>query len=225
MEIVSNANTFQKMYRYLLKYVGTYRVKAEYDQNTNDFPRNENGQIEESFEDLYIPCKNNILIKHTYIGDDILVCCFYEKIKTANNIYDKIMQQYPNIDIEFEDSAPDGFIYFHAKDLKKLATILKPITTGKGINPFSKKNLPKPEYKIPSKDLSQLYKLTQDFDRSQTLQFFKKSNSEFLDMIFNEKKSYKNKFKSSGLNSREFIHSIGVWDRYINYIQNQISKN
>ena len=60
------------MYRYLLKYVGTYRVLAEYDVELKDFPRDETGTIDPSFEDLYIPCRRGV-IKHSYKDKDILV--------------------------------------------------------------------------------------------------------------------------------------------------------
>ena len=82
MEFVNTKNTLSYMYRYLLKYVGTYRVKADYDYATEDFPRTADGGIDASFDDLYIPCVKGI-IKHTYLGNDILSCCFYEKAQTG----------------------------------------------------------------------------------------------------------------------------------------------
>jgi len=45
-----------KMFRYLLKYVGTYRVKSYYDLDTLDFPRDAYGNINPTFDDLYIKC-------------------------------------------------------------------------------------------------------------------------------------------------------------------------
>ena len=62
-----NNNMINNMYRYLEKFIGTYRVMAEYDLQTNDFPRDEEGNIDKSFEDLYIPCsRGKSVIKHTY---------------------------------------------------------------------------------------------------------------------------------------------------------------
>lgn len=222
MEIIATADTPKKMYRYLFKYVGTYRVKAEYDQITKDFPRAEDGSIDNSFEDLYIPCAKGAVVKHTYIGDDILACYFYNKIKTALNTWECINKQYPGLDIEFEDDTPDGVIYFHAKDFKKLATIIKPQTSGKGINPFSKKNLPKSDYTIPNKDLNRLTKLTQNLSRAESLQFFRRVNSDFLTDISTSKKNYQYKFKSCNMTAREYIHSIGFWDKYIEYVAQQL---
>ena len=39
-------------FRYLEKYVGKYCVRAELDPDTDDFPRDSNGKIYESFEDF-----------------------------------------------------------------------------------------------------------------------------------------------------------------------------
>ena len=67
-------------FRYLEKYVGKYCVRAELDPDTNDFPKDSNGKIYESFEDLYIPCAKGI-IKHTY-ENDLLALYILEKPKT-----------------------------------------------------------------------------------------------------------------------------------------------
>ena len=74
--------------------------------------------------------------------------------------------------------------------MRKIATIVNPSTTGKGINPFSKKNLPSPKYQIPSADLTNLYKLTKDLSRKDTMLFFKKVNKEFLISVSTNKKDY-----------------------------------
>lgn len=221
MEYEFTKDTLKYMYRYLLKYVGTYRVKSEFDLITEDFPRDDNGQIDPSFEDLYIPCKLGV-IKHTYMGNDILVCCFYNKIKTGIRTYERLHKKYPTMNLDVEESSPDYFIYFNAKDLKNIATIVKPSTTGKGIDPYSKKNLPKIEYEIPSKDLNQIYRVTKDLDRIQTLHFFKKINSEFLDSMSNDKTNYTVQAKKSRLNTREFIHFSGLWPEYIKFIKQHI---
>ena len=68
------------MARYLQrKYVGTYRVKAEYDLVTKDFPRLEDGTLDPDFDDLYIDCAHKIQIKHS--GGNILSCYIPNKTK------------------------------------------------------------------------------------------------------------------------------------------------
>ena len=219
-------DTLSYMYRYLMRYVGTYRVRAVYDVEKEDFPRNESGGIETSFEDLYIDCAKGI-IRHTYLGNDILSLCFYDKIGTANNVYKELKEKYPKLDIEFDRQGSDAYIYFNANDIKKIATIVNPRTSGAKIDPFSNKNLPKVMYKIPAKDIADLYEITKDLSKVETMQFFKRVNSDFINgvkKLNNEKFDAKNEFKKSRMGSREFIHSIGLWDKYITYVKKQLKK-
>ena len=56
---------------YLHKYVGKYRVKAAIDQSTNDFCRDEHGNLENNM-DVWIKCANGIKIFH-YGGSTLQV--------------------------------------------------------------------------------------------------------------------------------------------------------
>ena len=127
-----------------------------------------------------------------------------------------IKKKYPSIDITLEDLGTDILIYFDAKDIKKIATIVKPKTSGAKIQPFSVKNLPKIEYKIPAKDLAELYAITKDLDRQHTMLFFKSVNAKFIQKIAKKKA-----LKESRLGTKEFIHSIGMWDKYIKFVSKE----
>lgn len=220
MEFINTADTLSYMYRYLLKYVGTYRVKAEYDWFTNDFPRNENSGIEDSFEDLYIPCSKGV-IKHTYLGNDILALCFYDKAKTGLTVFESLQKKYPKLEMELDDDTPDVFIYFQADDIKKIATIVKPKTAGAKINPFSDKNLPKMAYKIPSKNLTELYAITHDLNRIDTMQFFRQVNKDYIAKM---PKALKQEIKSTRLGQKEFFHYKGLWADYMKYVKKKFTK-
>ena len=224
MKTVFDSKTLEYMYRYLIKFVGTYRVKPELYGENSDFPRTNKGTIDPTFEDLYIPCRRRI-IKHTYIGNDILCICFYDKVKTANNIFNLIKEKYPKIEIELDNSTSDGYIYFDAKDIKKIATIVNPKTSGKSIDPFSNKNLPKVKYKIPSKDLNELYEITKNLTKQETMHFFKETNSKFISgvrTLNGEKFNAKEEYKKSRMSSKEFIHSVGLWDKYLSYVKKHL---
>ena len=52
------------MAKYLMKYKGTYRLKAAIDQSTNDYPRDDSGGIDPSFDDIYIKCYGGAQIYH-----------------------------------------------------------------------------------------------------------------------------------------------------------------
>jgi hypothetical protein len=56
------------------KYKNKFRVKADYDLSTNDFPRDELGNIDSSFDDFYIPCASKGKIRH-YEQNILLYYC------------------------------------------------------------------------------------------------------------------------------------------------------
>lgn len=211
MEFKKTDNLEKYMFRYLMRYVGTYRVKAEYDETLGDFPHDEN------FEDLYIPCQKGV-IKHTYLGKDILALCFYDKASQAKHVYQALSEKYPKLELEFEDDGADAFIYFNARNIKKVATICKPRTSGAGINPFSVKNLPKQEYMIPAKDLDEINRLVEGLTRIEKLHFLKSTYSDFY-----KQSGLVRKRKKSRLGNREFIHSVGMWDKYLKFVSKQMS--
>ena len=161
------SNIVDYMYRYLEKYIGTYRVLAYYDIDLKDFPRDETGSIDKSFDDLYIPCKKGI-ITHTYDDFDRLALCIYDKRPSvAKNVYNEIKNKYPKIEIELEISGNDGFIYFNAEDIKKIATIVKPKTSGAKIKWNDNRNLPKVEYCIPEEDNKKLVDIMSSLNKTQ----------------------------------------------------------
>ena len=74
---------------YLRKYCGQFRVKADIDQTTNDFPRDEQGNIDSSFDDFYIPCASGSKIRH-YGQKTLLYYC--TSIGKFRNILKKIYE-------------------------------------------------------------------------------------------------------------------------------------
>ena len=59
------------------------------------------------------------------------------------------------------------------------------------------------------------------------MQFFRYCVSSFDDIIQKEKgKKYKVKDerKKSKLNSKEFIHSLGLWDKYVDFVHKQFNE-
>ena len=58
-------NMIDNMYRYLEKFIGTYRVMAEYDLQTNDFPRDEEGNIDFSECGLKKAVEENVRLPNT----------------------------------------------------------------------------------------------------------------------------------------------------------------
>jgi hypothetical protein len=80
-------------YSYIAKnYVGKFRVKTVIDQRTNDFCRDENGNLENGI-DVYIACANGIQVFH-YGGKTLEV--YIPSIGRGHNIIKKIYAKYIN---------------------------------------------------------------------------------------------------------------------------------
>lgn len=212
MEHEIDKNTNKYMFRYLEKYTGMYRVLPEiYD----DFPRDGDGSIDKSFDDLYIPCRKGV-IKHTYIGNDILAVCFYGKGSTCKNVVSELKSKYKNLNIEVENGY-DAYIYFNARDIDKIASVIIPRTSGAKIKWDSNKNLSKRSYEIPEKYLNEYNSLLIGMDKYEKMAFSRKCSSEFISSI-----NAKSEMKKSGLNSKEYIYSINKWDDFIKFIKKKL---
>ena len=61
-------------------YKGKYRVRANYDQSTNDFVRDAEGNLDDSFGDFYLLGKAGIEIKH---GTGSELACYIPRLGTG----------------------------------------------------------------------------------------------------------------------------------------------
>ena len=167
---------------YLRRYVGQYRVKADYDWSTNDFPRKEDGSLDHTFDDLYIDCANNIKIRHG-VGS-VLSCHIPSKSRGSNilrRIYeDQISNKLPTKDNTYHEKlcselvdkgvlisaeVLDFEVYFEfsADMIDYVATIVGARTYGASISPMSSRNLPRAKYKIPEEDMKLYQAATKNF--------------------------------------------------------------
>ena len=245
---------------YLRKYVGKYRVKAEYDMSTNDWPRLSDGTLDSSFDDYYIDCSNNIKIKH---GTGSVLSCYIPTRQRGMNLLKQIYKDYTSKELPVEtpktqkylenlceelvkegilESAEvlDYEVYFEFKAnmIDYIAKLVGAKTYGASINPLSSKNLPKTKYNIPEEDI-ELYKdAIKDFptqiinfgDKQRTsvdTVFLNKLNKSFDQIII---KSQRKGFdinkdrKKKGLKGKEYIHSIGYWQKYCDFLRSEGEK-
>ena len=76
-------------------YKGKYRVKAHYDLSTNDFVRDADGELDDSFGDFYLSGRSGIEIHHG-VGSEL--ACYVPKLQLGNNIlksyYEKMIGDY-----------------------------------------------------------------------------------------------------------------------------------
>jgi len=226
---------------YLMKYKGKYRLKANIDKNTNDFPRDENGNLET--DDIYVKCQHGNQVYH--YGRSTLVA-YIPSLGRGHNILRGLAEELLNI--KAEDKVPYEELYkllendktvfdivendkeiefkFDAKNIELIAKYLKPSTAGSSISPFSTKNLPRSDYIIPTEDLKEYKKITYQISKDNLLVISKLTNR-FLVDILSKSKQYKTidiraDMKKKMLRGKEYIHSIGYWDEYVKFLRDNL---
>lgn len=198
-------------------YKGKYRIKCEYDQSLNMFARKLDGTYEDI--DCYIDCHKNIKI--FYYGKSILEA-YIPSIGRGNNLIKSIIEEFGN-DIIFNICKTDREVLFRfkTKDMDKVEKYLKPKTIGSNISPFSSKNLPKnKDYKIPDEDLKLYEDIVGGISKNRMVELSYNTNSYLKSLITkrNTWKDIKADMALKGLTGKKYIHSIGKWNEYINYL-------
>lgn len=218
-------------FRYLEKFVGTYRVMAPVCYDTGEFPTNDNGKgINPTFDDLYIPCSKGI-IKHSY-DDDILVW-YCDSLNRGRKVKSKFEES--KIKFTYEETDVEMIIYFDESFLDKVVKIVRPKTAGKKIKPYCKKNLSTSKninsktgkYEFPSKDVKAIQDVVKDLSRTDKLQFSKKCLKDFdkhILKIMGKDYNLEAERIATGLKPKEFIHSIGLWEEYVEFCKKELKK-
>ena len=232
------------MSKYLMKYKGIYRIKPNLDLELNDVPRDENGGIDPSYDDIYIKCANGAQIYH--YGHSTL-CCYIPSLGRGHNILIAIAKELNLIDDESEyrnyktlysllnkdktvfdivENDEEIEFKFNAKNIELIAKYLKPQTSGADISPFSSKNLPKSSYTIPRENLEEYSKITDSIPQSDKLSIGH-ITKQFMNDILSKDKLYKTvsmkvDMRKKCLRSKEYIHSMGYWKVYIKYLEKEL---
>lgn len=230
------------MAHYLMKYKDKYRVVAQYDKNTNDYPRLLDGSIDPSFSDLYIKCKNGNYIYH--FGHSTLVAVYLSIGKGRNAIraiYEKTIRNLPETIIwadiykeleekdvlfDVEETDEEFFFKFKDKNFDIIAEVIQPSTFGAGISPYSTKNLPKTKYTIPEADMEEYRKTTSVVDK-ENMALLAQATRKFIDHISTKNltsQDIKADMKKQGLSGRNYFHANGYWSQYLDFIKTYIQK-
>lgn len=216
---------------YLMKYKGTYRLLPEIDQATNDFVRDENGEINDN--DTYIACRNGIKVyafghepdnKVTY-----WLTAYVPSLQKGRKTVRELQER--NIDIRrVIETDSEVMFNFKAKDIDKIMEKLKPVTLGKNISPHSTKNLPKTNYEIPKESIEEYKEIIGAIPKNDLI-LIKRITDEFLSKIVQRflRKTDKTITVASDMRrkcmsraKKEYIHSLGLWDRYVEYLKKEI---
>lgn len=207
------------MASYLMKYKGKYRLKCDFDRESNQFNRKLDGTLEDI--DVYIPIKSGQI---TYYGKSILQVWFKSAVR-GRNVIKAIEEKYgSDICFDIRDNESELLFKFHSKYMEQLEEFLLPKTGGASISPFSTKNLPKTSYAIPEEDLTIYKSIVSDVPKNQLI-LISHCTRDFLKSISRKSGEYE-KLKADmtlkGIKGKEYIHSIGKWSDYIKYLNKNL---
>lgn len=229
---------------YLQKYVGTYRVKSEYDLDTNDFARDANGNLET--DSTYIKCANGAKIFH--YGKNILEC-YVPALQRGRNMlknlatelglkledygtpcnYRTFYQDLENTKVVFDINESDAEVWWHfqSKNIELMAKYMKPQTSGASISPFSPKNLPKQKYTLPYENMVVYKQIINDANLDNKLVIGKLTNDFITKIVPKKHRLYaksdmKKEMRKVMLSGKEFIHSIGLLDEYMDFLREKL---
>ena len=224
---------------YMHKFVGKYRVIADYDLKTLDYPRDYDGTLDSSFDDLYIPCAYERQIRH---GTGTTMWAYIPHKTRATNIMKKIWKDnFPNKDIPHKQSDTyydemcstlvasgvlrdaeilddEGYFMFDVKEMDYFAKLLGAKTNGKKIAPFSTKNLPKDSYKIPESDMKKYRDIVDTYPKIE--RFGRMIPNGLIINAVTKDFMTKNKIVNDTRKpNKEYIHSVGLWDKYLEHLR------
>ena len=124
-----------------------------------------------------------------------------------------------------EESDSEVLFKFRAKSMDKLEKYFNPKTNGANISPFSSRNLPQNKtYKIPDETLSEYKDLVRNIPKKDMLLLSRYTN-DFLKSFVTKKNTWENikvDMVLKGLTGKNYIHSIGQWDKYIQYLKENL---
>lgn len=211
------------MSNYLLThYKGIYRLRTSIDESTNTFPREYTGQFAEN--DIYIDCQNNNKI--FYCKRNVLQA-YIPSIGRGHNIIKTVQSNLgENIIYDIEETDTEVLFKFNVKYDSKIIPLLKPKTSGASISPFSSRNLPKSDYKIPDEDLLAYKEIVSKIPRERILNITHSTNN-YLKSLVTKNNSWDNikaDMALKCLKGKEYIHSIGKWNEYIKCLERVIKQ-
>lgn len=201
------------------KFKGRYRILAPIDESTMDFPRNLKGGYEDI--DCYISCQNKI--KVTYYGNKILQA-YIPSISRGNNILKAIGKIDPTLIFDVRKTDEEVIFKFKYVDSEVILPLLKPRIIGAGISPFSSKNMPKNDYKIPDENLNE-YKVKVTAIPPEKILTLSHITNNFIKSLATKKYPYekiKADMKLKCLKGKEYIHLIGQWESFMNYLEKEL---
>lgn len=148
--------------------------------------------------------------------------------KTNSYDYDSLYadKELNKIITDIYDTDEEVVFRFYYDKMEQLEKYFKPKTSAASRSPFSTKNLPKTAYFIPDEDLD-IYKNIVAKIPSEDILTITHSTNSFLKSLTTKKNPWENikaDMRLKGLKARDYIHYIGKWNEYIEYLKKELCK-
>lgn len=220
--------------RYMMKYKGRYRLLTPIDQETNDFPRTPNGDVEEDLE-IYITCQHGSKI-YAYGTDghkEMQLAAYVPSLGRGRNVR-KAMDKEKIEYYAYDETDEEVRFLFSSNDIEKVAKLLKAKISGANISPMSKRNLPKNNNVIIPDDDMAIYRNATSSINSSNMAKLKSINKSFMDDVLAKRlkenprarkpfdyKADMRKLMLAG-KTREYIWVKGLWKEYVDYLNDNL---
>lgn len=188
--------------------------------DTNTFPREYTGLYSEN--DIYIDCYKNVRIYH--YGNRTLMA-YIPSIGRGHNIIKLINEIESDLIFDIEETSQEILFKFNYKHSDKIIPLLNPKTSGANISPFSSRNLPKnKDYRIPDEEFVSYKEIVSKIPRERMIDITHTTNN-YLKSLTTKRNTWediKANMAKKCLKPKEYIHSIGKWNDYINYLRKEL---
>ena len=220
--------------RYMMKYKGKYRLLSPIDQETNDFPRTPNGDVEEDLE-IYIVCQHGSRI-YAYGTDghkEMQLAAYVPSLGRGRNVR-KAMDKEKIEYYAYDETDEEVRFFFSSNDIEKVAKLLKAKISGANISPMSKRNLPKNNNVIIPDDDIAIYRNATSSINSSNMARLTSINKAFMDDVLAKRLKenprarkpfdYKTDMRKLMLagKTKEYIWVKGLWKEYVDYLNDNL---
>lgn len=220
------------MANYMMRYKGKYRVLCELDMDTNDFPRNSDGKIDDDVG-LYIPCKYNGKIYAYGREGKYMQLCAYIPSRTRGRNIKKQMDKDKVPYHHYDETDEEVSFLFPSTEIDIVAKLVGAKVSGANISPFSTRNLSKnKDIKIPEEDIGKYKNIVKTINKNNMYQIRIVTNN-FLNNVLQRKERKKDKnfdWKADSKRMKlsrqlkEYIYMKGYWNNFISYFQKNIKE-
>ena len=220
------------MANYMMRYKGKYRVLCELDMETNDFPRNSDGKIDDDVG-LYIPCKYNGKIYAYGREGKYMQLCAYIPSRTRGRNIKKQMDKDKVSYHHYDETDEEVSFLFPSTEIDIVAKLVGAKVSGANISPFSTRNLSKnKDIKIPEEDMGKYKNIVKTINKNNMYQIRIVTNN-FLNNVLQRKERKKDKnfdWKADSKRMKlsrqlkEYIYMKGYWNNFISYFQKNIKE-